>query len=295
MRYSQTLFSSARTSIGQFDCPKEAQHFRNTGPVGGYLMAFPRTAVKIRHSQMKRPFVANATITTLYNHGQEYERFALSDYGDRCDWLAICPQVIAESNQELHVSTLSDTPLIPVPFTQCPTEAYQKFRQLIRYLQTCPQPDALFVEETALGVFLAIMDSAQSAWGLAQRKALGRNHTRQQQWVDDTKALLSTAYFENLTLDDIANQVHCTPYHLCRLFKRFTGTSIHQSMQQLRLRHALDILEDGGRDLTTLSAHLGFSDHSHFSQRFRQHFGLTPSQYRDQYRDQFPDQNKHLR
>jgi AraC-like DNA-binding protein len=49
---------------------------------------------------------------------------------------------------------------------------------------------------------------------------------------------------------------------------------------ELRLRLALDRLRDPNVDLTDLSLDLGYSSHSHFTARFRRHFGIVPSQVR---------------
>jgi AraC-like DNA-binding protein len=46
----------------------------------------------------------------------------------------------------------------------------------------------------------------------------------------------------------------------------------------VRLRAALEALP--GQDLTQLALDLGYSSHSHFSERFRQVYGRTPSEFR---------------
>jgi AraC-like DNA-binding protein len=45
----------------------------------------------------------------------------------------------------------------------------------------------------------------------------------------------------------------------------------------LRLRLALDRIDDEGCDLTALANELGFSSHSHFTDAFRSLFGAPPS------------------
>ncbi len=54
---------------------------------------------------------------------------------------------------------------------------------------------------------------------------------------------------------------------------------LHRYLTQLRLSRALSELPHAD-DLTELALELGFSSHSHFSARFRQAFGLTPSEFR---------------
>lgn len=85
---------------------------------------------------------------------------------------------------------------------------------------------------------------------------------------------------ENVALEDVAAAVGSSPHHLCRVFRRATGESMHRYQVSLRLRVALGRILDGERDLTALALDCGFSDHSHFTNAFRRAFGYPPSRAR---------------
>ena len=68
-------------------------------------------------------------------------------------------------------------------------------------------------------------------------------------------------------------------FHLCRIFKRHTGQTIHGYRNQLRLRKSLDLLGDTD-DILRLALALGYSGHSHFTAAFHRLFGMTPSAFR---------------
>jgi AraC-like DNA-binding protein len=53
---------------------------------------------------------------------------------------------------------------------------------------------------------------------------------------------------------------------------------LHRYQLRLRLARALDLLGQYD-DLTSLSLHLGFSGHSHFTAAFRQTYGRTPTEF----------------
>ena len=57
-------------------------------------------------------------------------------------------------------------------------------------------------------------------------------------------------------------------------------TGIHAHITQLRLRKALDLLEDSERGIAELAVTLGFSSHSHLTSAFSETFGFPPSRYR---------------
>jgi AraC family transcriptional regulator len=98
--------------------------------------------------------------------------------------------------------------------------------------------------------------------------------------VRRAQELLASRFGEAMSLDDIASSVGSSTAHLCRLFRRSTGESIHQYRLALRLREGLARLDGGERDLTALALDLGFSDHSHFTNAFARAFGVPPSRQR---------------
>ncbi len=50
-------------------------------------------------------------------------------------------------------------------------------------------------------------------------------------------------------------------------------------VEQCRIRKAQDLMKDGRLTLAEVGIAVGFSDHSHFTRRFRVHHGCTPSHY----------------
>jgi len=48
----------------------------------------------------------------------------------------------------------------------------------------------------------------------------------------------------------------------------------------LRMEQAINDLSGGQMPIASLSEHMGFSAPGHFTRFFRQHLGITPSEYR---------------
>jgi AraC-like DNA-binding protein len=147
-------------------------------------------------------------------------------------------------------------------------------RQVVEHLLSSSAPDRLFVEESLLKV---LDRTLVAAFGHpVQPEAEKRSH---REVVNHLKELLAARFAGPLTLDGLAAELHYSPYHLCRLFQRSTGTTIHQYLNRLRLRTALEWMS-AGRDLGEVAIHLGYSSHSHFSAAFRKEFGASPSAIR---------------
>jgi AraC-like DNA-binding protein len=81
-------------------------------------------------------------------------------------------------------------------------------------------------------------------------------------------------------LDDLAKRVHSSPFHLSRTFRQCTGMPLHRYHLLARMAVALNEVMETSRELTAIALELGFSSHSHFTARFRQTFGMTPSALR---------------
>ncbi|WP_017571549.1 helix-turn-helix domain-containing protein [Nocardiopsis halotolerans] len=81
-------------------------------------------------------------------------------------------------------------------------------------------------------------------------------------------------------LDTAAAATGCSPYHLARVFRAVQGVTLHGFRERLRVASALRALAEGADDLAALAASLGYSSHSHFTERLRRAVGATPSRVR---------------
>lgn len=100
------------------------------------------------------------------------------------------------------------------------------------------------------------------------------------QVVEQAKQVLSRRLDRNTSLEELSHELHCSPFQLCRSFRRATGRTITSYRHLLRVLVALERLRDDSIDLTDLALELGYSSHSHFTHVFRRFIGITPSQYR---------------
>ena len=151
-------------------------------------------------------------------------------------------------------------------------------RRLVHALgQGCLTP--LAVEETALELARHAMAALAR---VAESPAPRRDPTagRHRRIVTRAQEVLALRCMERLPLADLATVVGCSPYHLCRVFRREVGVPLHRYQRWLRLSRAVERIAGGERDLTALALDLGFSDHSHFTGAFRQELGFPPSALR---------------
>ena len=118
----------------------------------------------------------------------------------------------------------------------------------------------------------------QRALGPRTTHGAGASQGRQR-LVDRVKLVLASDLSRRWTLAEIAAEVRGSPVYLTQVFQQVEGMPLYQYQLRLRLARALDLLADY-RDLTSLSLDLGFSSHSHFSARFRELYGRSPSEFK---------------
>lgn len=278
---TNVIFQSELLEVGLFRCPPTYPHFGNTGPINGHLLVFPRTSVRITYAGGE-PIIADPNLVMFYNRGQEYGRAKLSERGDLCDWFGFAPNVLTTALQ-LYDPVAADQPDRPFRFTHTPSDAriYLRQRLVVEHLRNSQPPDRLFVEEALLGVLDAMLRHAYQVRGVYPQTLRLAGQQRACELSGAVQEVLNLRFQEEITLSHLAGEVFSSPYQLCRTFRQQTGYTIHQYLNQLRLRTALEAVADGADDLTALALDLGYTSHSHFTQAFRQSFGLPPSHLRN--------------
>jgi len=98
--------------------------------------------------------------------------------------------------------------------------------------------------------------------------------------VEAAKNTIASNLGRNVTLHELCAATHCSPWQLCRAFRRATGQTLTHYRHALRMQIALERLQHQDTDLTELALELGYSSHSHFTHVFRRHLGITPSEVR---------------
>jgi AraC-like DNA-binding protein len=107
-----------------------------------------------------------------------------------------------------------------------------------------------------------------------------RKSSRGRDIVGMAQAILAANYEKPVRLETIARAVEASPFYLCRTFKQIVGVNMHQYLNRLRLRAALEHVAERRLALTEIAYGHGFSSQSHFAEAFRKEFRVTPSEVR---------------
>ncbi len=103
--------------------------------------------------------------------------------------------------------------------------------------------------------------------------------------VEKTLLLFSENLAHDWSISDLSAQFGLTTPYYIRLFKREMGESPHSYLSALRARRAAQLLLHSESSINCIGSDVGWEDPGYFSRRFRHHFGVSPSEYRQKYRN----------
>ena len=275
--WSASLFSSPGIVVGAASCHPEDPRFRNGGRFGSFCVAFPKRALWIQ-PEHHPAFVADQTMVTVYGPHDEFERRAIDPAGGYAEWITFSPSVWSEivtARGFRHTACSGEG--VPQPTISATSSIYLAQRELFNHLRRRPL-DPLHAEEMALTLISETLATLYCGKRPSTHHGIPPRHHA---LVQDTCAHLNRTFEHNESLTAIAAAVGTSVFHLCRVFRRGTGTTIRQYRNDLRLRAAVGALEIDDRDLLTIALDTGYSGHSHFTAAFRRAFGITPSRFRD--------------
>lgn len=86
---------------------------------------------------------------------------------------------------------------------------------------------------------------------------------------------------QDLSLETIAQFIHVDSYKLSRLFKKETGQSLTDFINNQRINESLHLLDDRNLSITTIAQMIGFNDSNYFTKVFKKFKGVTPTQFRN--------------
>jgi AraC-like DNA-binding protein len=94
---------------------------------------------------------------------------------------------------------------------------------------------------------------------------------------------IASNYKENVTLKDIAEEEFLSPQYLSHEIKYGTGYAFTDLLNLFRVNESVKLLLDSDRTISDIALEVGFSHLRYYNKYFKQHFSMTPAQYRKKY------------
>jgi AraC-like DNA-binding protein len=98
--------------------------------------------------------------------------------------------------------------------------------------------------------------------------------------VENARDYLLGHFNEDVSLHQLAQHCHVSPFHFSRIFRDIMHSSPYQYLSALRLDHAKNLLGTTDQPVTDIAYACGYNSIEHFATAFRRRIGSSPSQYR---------------
>lgn len=97
--------------------------------------------------------------------------------------------------------------------------------------------------------------------------------------VQATKEYLEAHYAEEISLEDVAEQVNISPQYFSKLIKKNTGFNFIDWLSMLRVKKAKELLTNSNYTVKEVCFMVGYKDPNYFSRIFKKRMGITPSEF----------------
>ena len=98
--------------------------------------------------------------------------------------------------------------------------------------------------------------------------------------IEIVKSYMDQHYASDITNKELAGLVGYHEYYLNRTFLATMGSSLHEYLLKVRLNRASYLILNTDLPLKAIPEQVGFHSYPHFSNYFKQYFGLSPAEYR---------------
>lgn len=90
-------------------------------------------------------------------------------------------------------------------------------------------------------------------------------------------------YHSSLNLENMACYLKINKCYLCDLFKKETGKTISQFLNEIRIEKSKDLLINTDMSVLEIALSVGYNNQSYYNMAFKKILGTTPLKYRNSY------------
>ncbi len=99
-------------------------------------------------------------------------------------------------------------------------------------------------------------------------------------FVEIAREYINEHYYENLTLNEVAEKAGITAGYLSTLFSQQMNCSFVDYLNEVRIEHACSYLQQNYFKTYEIAYKVGYNDEKYFSKVFKKIAGMSPSEYK---------------
>ena len=98
--------------------------------------------------------------------------------------------------------------------------------------------------------------------------------------IEKINKFIREHYRENIGRNEISAEFYLAPEYLAKMYKRQTGISLKDYINEYRIKQAKLLLEKEEMQISDVAETVGFDNFTYFSTLFKKYTGMSPNSYR---------------
>ena len=115
-----------------------------------------------------------------------------------------------------------------------------------------------------------------------ENKYSAENFEKENELIQTIKSYVDKTYMQNISIKQIAHDLHISYDTMCHLFEQKFKTSIHTYQTKKRLEKAMKLLVESDIEISELAVLCGYKDMHSFTENFIKNIDVPPLQFREQ-------------
>ncbi len=191
-----------------------------------------------------------------------------------------CSIVWPSEIEDAYFSLVNNTTLLNMNI-QAKADIHAIFRNMELDLKGGTQADNLVSRSRILLVLMISLREAVRMQTSEHRESNDSSFGRERKKVllEQAKAYVLQHYREPISLNQVAEALRVSGYHLSHVFSEMSDLSLFSYLTNVRMDRARKLLGQGKLNVAEVSRAVGYSDANYFSKAFRKHCGCSPRQF----------------
>ena len=105
--------------------------------------------------------------------------------------------------------------------------------------------------------------------------------TSRRKLLVDAESYMRNHFQEEITIEDISKSLSVNRRYLYKLFKKYSGISPKQYLNNIRISRATELLSNSDLSIMQIAEEVGYKDPLQFSTFFKKQTGFSPKKYRE--------------
>lgn len=163
---------------------------------------------------------------------------------------------------------------IPTFLEPAKIDTYRKiFKKLYKYYENSTQIDNVILQSLVLELIYKLYNDARLQGNTKVFK------TGNYEIINNAINYINKNLQNPLTLEELSKHAGFSPIYFHNLFKASTGLTLHQYVEEVRIKKASTLLVTTDMSLSQIAAECGFSSQSYFNFAFKRKTNMTPREY----------------